>query len=128
MGTGQLTGLVRLPALVLAAGRTDSLVVAAAKLAEKELEGEVVGLLHVGLWAGTLEHSERVREGSGEGRRPGVDTGQGDNELLLEGDQLTHLWYKRAATGPGCDVNKWISHLCIMKNSKRINIILDSSI
>ena len=70
MGTGQLAGLVRLPALVLAAGRTDSLVLAAAKVVQ---EGEVVGLLQVGLLVGTLEHLEGVREGSGEGRRPEVD-------------------------------------------------------
>ena len=70
MGTGQLTGLVRLPALVLAAGRTDSLVLAAAKVVQ---EDEVVGLLQVGLLVGTLEHLEGVREGSGEGRRPEVD-------------------------------------------------------
>ena len=51
---GQLAGLTRLPASSLhwglAAGRTDSLVVAA-KLVEMEQEGEVVGLLQVGLWA-----------------------------------------------------------------------------
>ena len=81
---GQLAGLARLAASSLhwglTAGRTDSLVVAAAKLAEKELEGEVVGLLQVGLWAGTLEHYEGVRKGSGEGRQW---CGQGDNDLLL---------------------------------------------
>ena len=70
MGTGQLAGLVRLPALVLAAGQTDSLVLAAAKVVQ---EDEVVGLLQVGLLVGTLEHFEGVREGSGEGRRPEVD-------------------------------------------------------
>ena len=31
------------------------------------------GLLQVRLLAGTLEHLEGVREGNGEGRRPGVD-------------------------------------------------------
>ena len=36
-------------------------------------DGEVVGLLQVGLLAGTLEYLEGVREGSGEERRPGVD-------------------------------------------------------
>ena len=36
-------------------------------------EGKVVGLLQVGLLAGTLEHFEGVRAGIGEGRRPGVD-------------------------------------------------------
>ena len=50
----QLACMARPPASSLhwglAAGRTESLVVAA-KLVEKELEGEVVGLLQVGLWA-----------------------------------------------------------------------------
>ena len=32
-----------------------------------------MGLLQVGLWADSLEHLEGVREGSGEGRRPGVN-------------------------------------------------------
>ena len=40
----------------LAAGWTDSLVVAAVKLVEVLQEGERVGLLQVGLWANTLEH------------------------------------------------------------------------
>ena len=74
---GQLAGLARLPASSLhwglAAGRTESLVVAAVKLAEVVQEGEVVGLLQVRLLACTLEHLEGVREGSGEGRRPEVD-------------------------------------------------------
>ena len=35
-------------------------------------DGEVVGLLQVGLLAGTLEYLEGVRIGSGEGRRPGM--------------------------------------------------------
>ena len=33
----------------------------------------MVGLLQVGLWAGKLDHLERVREGSGKERRPWVD-------------------------------------------------------
>ena len=74
---GQLAGMARLSASSLhwglAAGRTESLVVAAVKLAEVVQEGEVVGLLQVRLLACTLEHLEGVREGSGEGRRPGVD-------------------------------------------------------
>ena len=36
-------------------------------------DGEVVGLLQVGLLAGTLEYLEGVREGSGEGRGPEMD-------------------------------------------------------
>ena len=60
---GQLAGLARLAASslhwCLAAGRTDSLVVATVELVDVEQEGEVVGLLmQVGLWAGTLEHLE----------------------------------------------------------------------
>ena len=74
---GQLAGMARLPASSLhwglAAGQTDSLVVGTVKLAEVVQEGKVVGLLQVGLLAGTLEHLEGVREGSGDGRRPGVD-------------------------------------------------------
>ena len=77
---GQLAGMARLLASSLhwslAAGLTDCLVVTAVKLAEVVQEGEVVGLLQdlqVRLLAGTLEHLEGVREGSGEGRRPGVD-------------------------------------------------------
>ena len=70
---GQLTGLARLPAFSLhwglAAGRTASLLVAAAKLAELVQEDEMVGLLQLGL----LEHLEGVMEGSGKGRGPGVD-------------------------------------------------------
>ena len=45
----------------------------AAKLAVVVEKVEVVGLLQVGLCAGTLDHLEGVREGSGEGRRPGLD-------------------------------------------------------
>ena len=56
----QLAGLGRLPTSSLhwglAAGRTDSLFVAAAKLAEVVQEREVVGLLKAGLRANTLEH------------------------------------------------------------------------
>ena len=63
-----------LPALGLVAGRIDSLVVAAAMLAEVVQEGEVVGLLQVGLYASKLVPLPEVREGSGEGRRPGVDS------------------------------------------------------
>ena len=36
-------------------------------------EDEVVGLLQVRLWAGTLEYLEGVREGRGEWRRPEMD-------------------------------------------------------
>ena len=103
--------MARLPASSLqwglAAGRTESLGVAAVKLAEVVQESEVVGLLQVRLLAGTLEHLEGVREGIGEGRRPGVDR------------ETMHWWYKRAATLIGCDVSKWISHLCNMKKKKR---------
>ena len=67
---GQLAGLARLPTSALnwglAAGRTDSLVVAAVKLAEVVQESEVVGLLQVGLLAGTLKHLD-----GGEGRHWG---------------------------------------------------------
>ena len=66
---GQLAGLARLPASSLhwglAAGRTDSLVVAAVKLAQ--VVQKVVVLLQVELWVGILEHLEGVREGGGLG-------------------------------------------------------------
>ena len=39
-----------------AAGRTESLVVAAAESVKEVQEGELVGLLKVGLWASTLEN------------------------------------------------------------------------
>ena len=42
----------------MSAGRTDSLVVAAAKRAEVVQEGELVVLPQVGLLAGTLDHLE----------------------------------------------------------------------
>ena len=49
---------------------------------EEVQEGQVVGLLHVGLLGGTLEQMEEGAEGGGlrwTGR-------QGDNDLLLGGD------------------------------------------
>ena len=55
---GHLAGMARLPTSSLhwslAAGRPDSLVVAAEGLMKVVQEGKMVGLLHVGLLAGTL--------------------------------------------------------------------------
>ena len=68
--TAKPSGVSHSSYLMLAGGRTDSLVLDAAKVVQ---EDEVVGLLQVGLLVGTLEHFEGVREGSGEGRRPEVD-------------------------------------------------------
>ena len=63
----------------------------------------MVGILQVGLLAGTLKPYEGVMDGSGEGRRPGG--GQGDNDLLLgdpthpfvvqEGSNCDWLWCKQ---------------------------------
>ena len=89
---------------------------AAGELVEVVQEGEVVGLLQVRLLASTMKHMEGVSEGSEEGRRPGVDR-ETMNGCKKE-TQRTHLWYKRAATVIGSDVNKWISHLYIMKKKR----------
>ena len=63
---------------------------ATVELVDVGQEGEVVGLLRVGLWAGTLEHLEGVRVGIGEGRRPGVDR---ETMTCCEKEtQPTHLW------------------------------------
>ena len=47
--------------------------VAAVELVKVVQEGWVVGLLQMGLWSGTLEYLKRVREGSGEERRPEIN-------------------------------------------------------
>ena len=61
---GQVAGLARLPTSSLhwglAAGRPDSLVVAAEGLVKVVQEGKMVGLLHVGLLAGTLKQIQEV--------------------------------------------------------------------
>ena len=46
--------------------------------------------------------------------------------FVLNMTKPTHLWHKRAATV--IDVNKWIGHLCIIENLKRVNILYDSLI
>ena len=74
LGTaGQLAGLARLPTSSLhkglAAGRPDSLLVAAEGLVEMVQEGKMVGLLQVGLLAGTLEQFEEVGEEDWGGQR-----------------------------------------------------------
>ena len=72
--TGQVAGLARLPTSSLdwglAAGRPDSLVVAAEGLVKVVQEGTMVGLLQVGLLAGSLKQIEEV---GGRRREPGVD-------------------------------------------------------
>ena len=77
----------------------------------------------MGLWARKLGDLEGVGEGSGDGRRPGVDR---ETMTCCEKTKPNHLWYKRAATV--IDVNKWIGHLCIIENLKRVNILYDSLI
>ena len=58
--------------------------------------------------------TEGVRKGSGKGRRLGLE--RETKTCRYKETQPTDLWYKRAATFIGCDVNKHISHLCIIKN------------
>ena len=71
----------------------------------------------MGVWAATMEHLQGVRVDSGEGRRPGVD-----RETMTCCDKETrptHLWYKRAATGIGCYVNKPVK---LSLNSENVKI------
>ena len=90
---GQLAGLARLPTSPLhqglAAGQPERLVVALDGLVEVVgvQEGEVVGLLEVGLWAGTLEQLEEVGGGV---RSPGVD--RQTMTCCEEETQPTHLY------------------------------------
>ena len=113
---GQLADLARLNISSLhwglVAGWPDMLVMAAEGLVEVMQEGEVVGLLQVEMWVCTVEQLEEVE--AGEVRRPEVD---GETMTCCEEEtQATHLSYKRTATAIGCEVNKWLSHLCIMNN------------
>ena len=90
----------------LAAGRPDILVVAAEGLVKVVQEGKMVGLSA----CGAVGRHTQADIGGG-GQKEGAWGGQGDNDLLCGGDQD-----KRAATAIGCDVNKWLSCLCFLKN------------